>query len=123
MLTGKMLDKKRDTDGLSSHHTPIAYTTPTPYPYLTMQAPAKKKSLDAIKRIEGLTKKLHALIEKDAYCPDILELALALQGQLKFIQGTVLESHLRTCAGSKLASKNKETFIQELLTVIGLSKR
>lgn len=88
-----------------------------------MKQDAKKKTLDAIKRLEGLTVKLHTMVEEDAYCPRVLEIALAMQGQLKHIQGTVLESHLHTCAEKKLSSKDKDAFIGELLKVIGLSTR
>lgn len=85
----------------------------------------KKKSLDAIKRLEGLTKKLHTMIEEDGYCPEILRIALAMQGHIKHIQGEVLESHLHTCAPKQLAKSGKiqEEFIAELLRVIGLSQR
>ena len=83
----------------------------------------KKKALDALKRLNGLSKKLESMIREDAYCPKILEQALAMQGHMKHIQGLVLESHLHTCAPKKLGSKNEKAFIQELLKVIGLSKR
>ena len=83
-----------------------------------------KKTQEAIKRLEGLTTKLKAMIEEDAYCPQILQLVLAMQGHLKHIQGHVLESHLHTCAERKLGSKSeKEAFIGELVKVIGLSQR
>ena len=89
-----------------------------------MRTDAKKKSLEAVKRLEGLTKKLRKLVENDAYCTDILQLALAMQGHVKHIQGAVLESHLHTCAAKKLNSeKDKDVFIAEVLKVIGLSKR
>lgn len=70
--------------------------------------------------------KLKTMIEQDAYCPEILQLALAMQGHLKHIQGHVLESHLHTCAEKKLSTKSaveREAFIEELVKVIGLSKR
>lgn len=89
-----------------------------------MKADAKKKSLDAIKRLEGLTAKLRTLVEDDAYCAQILELALAMQGHIKHIQSSVLESHLHTCAAKKLSSPaDKEAFINEVLNVVGLSRR
>lgn len=89
-----------------------------------MQAPAKKKSLEAINRLEGLTAKLRKLVEDDAYCADILQLALAMQGHLKHIQAAVLESHLHTCAAKKLSSPNdKEAFIEEVIKIVGLSRR
>lgn len=89
-----------------------------------MRNDAKKKTLDAIKRLEGLTAKLRKQTEEDAYCADILELALAMQGHIKHIQTAVLESHLHTCAAKKLSSPaDKDAFIQEVLNVVGLSRR
>lgn len=91
-----------------------------------MHQDAKKKTLSAIGRLEGLTTRLRTMVEEGDYCPRILEIALAMQGQLKYIHGTVLENHLRTCAAKKLASTSKaerEKCIAELLTIIGLSTR
>ena len=89
-----------------------------------MRADAKKKTLDAIKRLEGLTAKLRKQVESDAYCADILELALAMQGHVKHIQSAVLTSHLHTCAAKKLSSPaDKENFIQEVIHLVGLSRR
>ncbi len=89
-----------------------------------MKQDSKKKTLEAIKRLEGLTAKLHQLVDEDAYCTKILEIALAMQGHVKHVQGMVLESHLNTCFPKNLSSpKAKEEFITEILKVIGLSKR
>lgn len=89
-----------------------------------MRDDAKKKTLAAIKRLEGLMVKLHKDVEEDAYCAQILELALAMQGHLKHIQAAVLESHLHTCAEKKLSSPNdKEAFIDEVIKIVGLSRR
>lgn len=88
-----------------------------------MKQEAQKKTLDAIRRLEGLTARLRAMVGENEYCPKILEIALAMQGQLKYIQSAVLENHLHTCAGKKLASKDKSAFIAELIKVIGLSTR
>ena len=89
-----------------------------------MRQDYKAQTQAAIKRLEGLTTKLKAMIDEDAYCPQILQLVLAMQGHLKHIQGHVLESHLHTCAERKLSSKSeKEAFIAELVKVIGLSQR
>lgn len=89
-----------------------------------MKQDAKKKSLAAIKRLEGLTAKLRSQVEEDAYCADILQLALAMQGHIKHIQSAVLQSHLHTCAAKKLNSPaDKDAFIQEVINVVGLSRR
>lgn len=89
-----------------------------------MKDDAKKKTLAAIKRLEGLTVKLRGQVEEDAYCGQILELALAMQGHIKHIQSAVLESHLHTCAAKKLSTpSDKDAFIKEVINVIGLSRR
>jgi len=84
----------------------------------------KKKAIAAIKRLNGLSAKLEKMIDEDEYCPKLLEMALAMKGHINYIQGTVLESHLNTCAPKKLASKTgKDAFIKELIKVVGLSNR
>ncbi len=89
-----------------------------------MRADYKKKSLEGIKRLEGLTKKVRAMIEDSEYCPHVLENLLAMQGHIKHIQGQVLESHLHTCAKEKMKKeKDYHGFITELIRTIGLSGR
>lgn len=89
-----------------------------------MLSDRKTKALAALKRLDGLSKKVGKLIEDDSYCPEILRNVLAMKGHLEHIQAQILESHMHTCASKKLASpKEKCAFIKELLTVIGLSKR
>ncbi|MBU0767178.1 metal-sensing transcriptional repressor [Patescibacteria group bacterium] len=84
----------------------------------------KKKALAALKRLNGISKKLEDMIEKDEYCPKILEMSLALKGHVNHIQELILESHLNTCAPKQLSSKTgKDKFIQELMKVISLSSR
>jgi CsoR family transcriptional regulator, copper-sensing transcriptional repressor len=89
-----------------------------------MRADYKKKALAGIKRMEGLTKKVHSMIEADEYCPQILENLLALKGHIEHIQGQVLESHLQTCARNKMKKeKDYDGFIAEIVRTIGLSRR
>ncbi len=84
----------------------------------------KTKALAALKRLDGLSKKVGTLIDEDAYCPEILRNVLAMKGHIEHVQAQILESHMHTCASKKLSSpKEKDAFIKELLTVIGLSKR
>lgn len=83
----------------------------------------KTKALAALKRLNGLSAKLEDMIEKDAYCPSVLEMALAMQGHVKHVQGQVLESHLKTCASKKLGTEDEQEFVNELVKVIGLSTR
>lgn len=89
-----------------------------------MRADYKKKALDGIKRLEGLTKKVRTMIENDDYCPQILENLLALKGHIGHVQGQVLDSHLHTCAEKKMKTpKDEDAFITEIIRTIGLSGR
>ncbi len=89
-----------------------------------MRADYKKKALDGIKRLEGLTKKVRSMIEGDEYCPHVLENLLAMEGHIKHIRGEVLESHLHTCAREKIQkAKDYNGFIAEIIRSIGLSRR
>ncbi len=89
-----------------------------------MRSDYKKKALEGMKRLEGLTKKVRAMIENDEYCTDILENLLALQGHIKHVQGQVLESHLHTCAHKKMKTeKDYDAFIADVVRTIGLSRR
>lgn len=84
----------------------------------------KQKALAALKRLDGLSKKVAALMEEEAHCPEILRNVLAMKGHLDGVQAQVLESHMQTCAEKQLSSpKDKDAFIEELLKVIGLSTR
>jgi len=91
---------------------------------ILMKQDAKQKTLEAVKRLEGLTAKLRTMVEEDQYCGHILEMALAMQGHLKHIQSVVLESHLHTCAPKKLNSPaDRAEFINEVINIVGLSRR
>lgn len=89
-----------------------------------MRTDYKKKALEGVKRLEGLMKKVRAMVENDEYCPHILENLLAMHGHIKHIQGQVLESHLHTCAQEKMKKeKDFDGFIADIIRTIGLSTR
>ena len=84
--------------------------------------PFKKKALNRLKRAKGQIDGIINMIESDKDCIDTITQILALQGAIKGVQKTVLESHLNTC-GNKMSTINKDTFIAELVKVFELSKR
>lgn len=86
----------------------------------------KSKAIAALKRLDGLSKKVHQMLENDDYCPEILRNVLAMKGHLDHVQARILESHMKTCAPKKLASgseEDRDSFVEELLKVFGLSTR
>ena len=89
-----------------------------------MRADYKKKALEGMKRLDGLSRKITAMIKSDEYCPHILENLLAMNGHIKHVQGKVLESHLHTCVQEKMKKeKDYDGFISEVVSTIGLSNR
>ena len=57
------------------------------------------------------------MVEKDAYCPDILTQVAAASAALGSFSKVLLESHIRTCVAEDIRSGNDET-IEELLTTL-----
>ncbi len=73
-----------------------------------MIEPYKSKSVTGAKKAAGQLKKVLELLESDAYCMDILQQVRAVNGLLDSLASNVLESHLQSCAGKALTSKNEK---------------
>lgn len=66
------------------------------------------------------------MVEEDRYCMDVAQQVNAALGFLRSANTLVLESHLNSCAGHKISSKNPEEkadFIRELLQITSVSNR
>ncbi len=88
--------------------------------------PHKKKFSLSIKKAIGTLQKVSKMIEEDRYCIDIAQQVNAVIGLLKQGNNTILESHLQSCAGKKLNSKDekeKAAFVQELVRIFTVSNR
>ena len=58
------------------------------------------KNEDTLKRlkiIEGHLKGVIRMVEKDAYCIDVIRQVQAVQAALNKVSGVILESHLNSC--------------------------
>ena len=91
-----------------------------------MIEPYKKKALARLGRVRGQLDVVTKMVEDDKYCGDIITQILALQGAIKGIGSTIVESHLHTCGSKNLSSDNpkvKEKFIKEIIKVCELSGR
>lgn len=91
-----------------------------------MIEPYKKKALARLRRAKGQLDGIVKMIEDDKYCGDVITQILALQGAIKGIGSTIVESHLHTCGVKNLSSNNpkvKEKFIKEIIKVCELSGR
>ena len=90
-----------------------------PCTHRTKQRP--EEELRALKnrlsRIEGQIRGLRAMVEKDAYCPDILTQASAASAALGGFAKTLLSEHIRTCVVEDVRQGNDEK-LTELLDIM-----
>ena len=64
----------------------------------TPRSPEVKKTLlSRLKRIEGQVRGLESMVEKDAYCPDILIQVSAVTSALNSFNRQLLSNHIRGC--------------------------
>lgn len=93
---------------------------------IPMQERFKAQTLLRLKKAHGHLGKVIRMVEEDKYCVDIIQQSLAAIGHLRSANSAILESHLNTCGGHALNSKNKQkqqSFIKELVRVYGFTSR
>ena len=77
----------------------------------------KRALINRLSRIEGQIRGLRAMVEKDAYCPDILTQASAASAALGGFAKTLLTEHIRTCVAEDVRQGNDETLTELLDTL------
>ena len=77
----------------------------------------KRALINRLNRIEGQIRGIRAMVEKDAYCPDILTQASAASAALGSFAKVLLSEHIRTCVAEDVRSGNDET-LDELLDTL-----
>lgn len=73
--------------------------------------------MNRLKRIEGQIRGLEGMLEKNAYCVDILTQAAAANAALNAFSRELLANHLRTCVARDIREGHDET-IDELLAIL-----
>ena len=89
-----------------------------------MKEPYLGKIKINLKKVEGQIKLLNKMLEDKRYCIDVAQQVNAAIGILKQTNNLILESHLNTCATSKLSSDRKgvrEDFVKELVKTFNLT--
>ena len=77
----------------------------------------QKALMNRLSRIEGQIRGIRNMLEKDAYCPDILTQASAANAALNAFCRELLASHVRSCVAEDIRAGKDET-IDELLTTL-----
>lgn len=80
-------------------------------------AEEKKKLMNRLKRIEGQIRGIEGMVEKDAYCPDILIQVSAVNAALNSFNKELLAKHIKTCVVDDIKEGHYET-IDELVKVL-----
>ena len=76
-----------------------------------------KRLTNRLSRIEGQIRGIRGMLEKDAYCPDILTQAAAANAALNAFCRELLSSHIRSCVAEDIREGKDET-IDELLSTL-----
>lgn len=77
----------------------------------------KKKLINRLSRIEGQIRGIKGMVEKDAYCPEVLTQVAAANAALNSFNKELLEAHIRGCVAEDIREGNDET-VEELVNLL-----
>ena len=76
-----------------------------------------KDLIHRLNRIEGQVRGIRGMIEKDAYCTDILTQVAAVTAALNSFNKVLLANHIKTCVTRDILDGKKET-VDELVHIL-----
>jgi DNA-binding FrmR family transcriptional regulator len=77
----------------------------------------KKALINRLSRIEGQIRGIKGMVEKDAYCADILIQSSAISAALGSFNKELLATHIRTCVCEDVAQGGEEK-VEELIELL-----
>ena len=77
----------------------------------------KRRLIHRLNRIEGQVRGIRGMLEKNAYCPDILVQSAAVTAAMNAFSRELLASHIRSCVAEDIRAGHDEV-IDELLTTL-----
>lgn len=81
-----------------------------------------KDLIHRLNRIEGQVRGIKGMVEKDAYCTDILVQVAAVNAALNSFNKVLLENHIKTCVTRDIREGREETVDELLHTLQKLMK-
>ncbi len=87
-----------------------------------MVNPSHKKTMDALKRIEGQVRGIQRMVEEKRYCVDILTQLSAVSSAVGSVQDKILERHLDTCVTKAFVGESKADKKKKVEEVVKLLK-
>ena len=77
----------------------------------------RRDLMNRLKRIEGQVRGLQRMLDEDAYCPDILTQASAVNSAMNSFCRVLLANHIRSCVSDDIRSGRDET-VDELMDIL-----
>lgn len=77
----------------------------------------QKRLLNRLNRIEGQIRGIKGMIERNAYCTDVMVQTAAVSAALSSFNKELLSAHIRTCVANDIRNGNDEV-IDEFLGVL-----
>jgi DNA-binding FrmR family transcriptional regulator len=71
-----------------------------------------------LNRVEGQIRGIKGMVEKDAYCDDILNQIAAVRSAMNSISRLILENHIKGCLVEKIKNGD-DGIVDELIVTIG----
>ncbi len=81
-----------------------------------------KRLIHRLNRIEGQIRGIRGMLDRNAYCPDILAQAAAANAALNAFSRELLSNHIRSCVVNDVRAGNDEIVDELLLTLQKLMK-
>ena len=81
-----------------------------------------KSLINRLNRIEGQIRGIKGMLERDAYCTDIIVQVTAANAALNAFNKQLLSTHIRTCVAEDIKAGKNETLDDLLLTLQKLMK-
>lgn len=81
-----------------------------------------KDLMNRLKRIEGQVRGVEGMLEKGAYCTDILMQVSAITSALNSFNKVLLKNHVKTCVADNIRNGNDEVIDELCLTLQKLMK-
>ena len=78
--------------------------------------------INRLSRIEGQVRGIKGMVERSAYCPDILVQVAAVNAALNSFNRVLLENHIKTCVIRDIKEGREETVDELLATLQKLMK-
>lgn len=76
-----------------------------------------KKLMNRLNRIEGQVRGIKGMVEKNAYCTDILIQVSAVNAALNAFNRELLANHIKTCVAQDIREGKNET-VDELVAIL-----